>query len=64
MTRIFKGDTVRQTMPAPIEGVVTEYNICQETGDVQIKVEWPDADGDGFPESRFFKISEVEKVDA
>ena len=62
MAQIKKGDVVRQIMPAPVEGVVTEYNICQETGTVQVKVEWPDTDGDGIPQSRFFKVDEVEVV--
>ena len=61
--QIKKGDTVRQIMPAPVVGVVTEYNICQETGAVQVKVEWPDADGDGHAESRFFRVDDIEKVD-
>lgn len=62
--KIKKGDTVRQIMPAPVVGVVTEYNVCQETGDVQVKVEWPDQDGDGIAESRFFRIDQIEKVGA
>ena len=59
-----KGDIVRQIMPEPIVGVVTEYVVCQEEGTVSLKVEWPDANGDGVPESRFFKVSEVETVPA
>ena len=62
MAQIKKGDTVRQIMPAPVVGVVTEYNICQEHGTVQVKVEWPDTDGDGIPQSRFFKADEVEVI--
>lgn len=62
MAKIKKGDTVRQIMPAPVVGVVTEFNVCQEEGTVLLKVEWPDTDGDGLPQSRFFKDSEVELV--
>lgn len=58
-----KGDTVRQIMPKPVEGTVTEYNVCQNTGVVSVKVEWPDADGDGHPESRYFTLAEIEVVD-
>ncbi len=57
-----KGDLVRQVLPAPVVGEVVEYTICQETGTPQVRVEWPDADGDGHAESRWFKVEEVEVV--
>lgn len=62
MSQIKKGDTVRQILPAPIVGVVEEYVVCQQSGEVSVKVVWPDADGDGIEESRYFKLSEVEAV--
>lgn len=62
MANIKKGDTVRQILPAPVQGVVTEFNICQQEGSVMVKVEWPDTDGDGLPQSRFFNADEVEVV--
>lgn len=58
---LFKaGDSVRQIMPAPIRGVVTDIRICPREGDRLFKVEWPDEDGDGVAESRFFKEDEIE----
>lgn len=59
---IAKGTQVRQILPAPVAGVVTEFSVCQESGEVQVKVEWPDANGDGIVESRFFKLTEIEEV--
>jgi hypothetical protein len=58
-----RGMTVRQIMPAPIVGIVTEIGICPNEGDRLFKVVWPDANGDGIEESRFFKESEIEAVD-
>ena len=60
MAQFKKGDTVRQILPAPIVGTVERYEVDQETGDLQVLVTWPDADGDGHAESRYFKASEVE----
>lgn len=54
------GDQVRQIMPAPIVGVVAEVTIDPNEGDRLFKVVWPDADGDGIEESRFFKEEEIE----
>lgn len=62
MAEIRKGSTVRQIMPAPIVGVVEKYEVDQETGQVQVLVVSPDADGDGNDEARYFKLSEVELV--
>jgi hypothetical protein len=52
-----KGDTVAQIVPV-ITGQVTKFDVDQETGDVQYLVEW--LDGDGNPQSRYFKESEIE----
>lgn len=54
------GDQVRQILPAPIVGVVAEVTIDPNEGDRLFKVVWPDADGDGVEESRFFKEEEIE----
>lgn len=57
MAKFVKGAFVRQVVPA-VEGNVTGYSVDQETGDVQVMVEWTDADGQ--PHSRYFKESELE----
>lgn len=60
MTKIAKGAVVRQIV-TPIVGVVSgDYRVDQETGDVQIPVEWEDADGTRH--SRYFKAAEIEQV--
>lgn len=58
-----KGTLVRQIMPAPIVGTVEKYDVDQETGKVQVLISWPDSNGDGVPESRYFNIDQVEAVD-
>lgn len=58
-----KGTLVRQILPAPIVGTVEKYDVDQETGKVQVLVSWPDSNGDGVPESRYFNIDQVEAVD-
>ena len=61
MSQIKKGDRVRQIVPAPIEGVVTEYHVCQETGAVSVTVQTTiDADGDGRYDERVFLLNQVE----
>lgn len=60
MSDIKKGDTVAQILPAPIKGTVTGFGLCQETGDVSVKVEYTDAAG--ATHERFFKKSEVSPV--
>lgn len=62
MTKIKKGDVVRQVLPAPIEGVVERFEANPDTGEMQVLVVWPDTDGDGVPQSRFFKLEDVEPV--
>lgn len=54
------GDTVRQVMPAPVVGTVAEIGICPQEGERLFKVVWPDADGDGIEESRFFTEDQIE----
>lgn len=63
MSQIKKGDVVRQILPPPVVGVVTEYHICQSSGTVSVTVESDnDADGDGVKDSRVFRLDQVEKV--
>lgn len=52
-----KGTSVRQIMPAPVEGVVTGFMMDNETGEVLHCVEW--TDGEGETHSRFFKQVEL-----
>lgn len=40
-----KGQEVTQIVPAPIVGTVTGFSVDQETGAVQVQVEWLDANG-------------------
>lgn len=63
MAKFPKGAKVRQILPAPIVGTVERYEVDQETGELQVLVVWPDADGDGHQESRYFKECEIEVVD-
>lgn len=52
-----KGDLVVEVLPAPVSGMVTKFDVDQETGAVQLLVEWADANGDMH--GRFFKESEL-----
>ncbi len=54
------GDAVRQITPPPVRGVVVDIQIDPVEGDRLFMVEWPDANGDGIAESRFFKEEEIE----
>jgi hypothetical protein len=63
MAQFPKGATVRQILPKPIIGTIERYEVDQSTGELQVLVTWPDTNGDGSPESRYFKTSEVELVD-
>ena len=58
-----KGATVRQVLPPPVVGTVQRYDVDQETGEVQVLVVWPDANGDGHEESHYFKVAELELVE-
>ena len=57
---IVKGARVRQIMPAPYEGVITEFQIDQEDGATLCRVDRDD--GEGGVESKFFKKSDLEEV--
>lgn len=51
-----KGDLVVQVQPAPIMGSVAGYAVDQNTGALQIFVEWSD---DAGVHSRYFKPEEL-----
>ena len=57
MSIFAKGDTVRQIIPS-IEGIVTGFQIDQETGERLILVEYKD--NEGVTSGRYFKESEIE----
>lgn len=52
-----KGDQVVQVV-VPITGRVAGFSVDQETGKVQVKVEWLGADG--VEHSRYFQAHEIE----
>jgi hypothetical protein len=54
-----KGTKVRQIV-TPIEGEVTGFDVDQESGQVQVQVEWTGPDGK--PLSRYFKADEIEAI--
>lgn len=58
MAKFAKGAAVRQIV-TPITGVVAgDFRVDQETGGVQVPVEWTDADGQTH--SRYFTEDEIE----
>jgi hypothetical protein len=61
-----KGQKVVQVQPAPIEGTVVGFGVDQQTGAVQIQVEWVDADADGTPHThaRYFTVDELRSAEA
>lgn len=66
MAKFKKGDVVRQVMPPPVTGTVVGYSVDQETGDVQVRIEWSEKDADGVDHvvSRYFTDAELEPVEA
>lgn len=59
-TNFKKGDQVEQILPAPITGSVAGFGLCQETGDVSMRVVYTDADG--VEHERFFKAEEIKVI--
>lgn len=59
MSTFKKGDAVRQKMPAPIRGVVAGFHADQETGALQVCVEFGEGDGAG---KRYFDAEQLEAV--
>lgn len=54
------GSTVRQIVPAPIVGTVTERRFNDSADQMEYLVESPDTDGDGSPQTRWFLESQIE----
>lgn len=61
MATFKKGDQVRQITPAPIVGTVVAFQADQETGDVQLCVEYQE---NGETRQRFFTQDQVEAAPA
>jgi hypothetical protein len=59
MVQVKKGDTVRQILPAPIEGTVVGFNADQETGALQVCVEYQ---ADGETRQRYFDSNQIDLV--
>ena len=57
--KLKKGAQVRQVLPAPIEGEITDFELDRETGEVIAKVAWVEGE---HTHSRFFRESELEEV--
>jgi len=54
-----KGTQVRQIIK-PLEGIVGGYQVDEETGEVQVLVQWNTPEGD--VQGKYFKESEIEAV--
>lgn len=63
MPTIKLGTQVRQIVKPPIEGVVVGKQYNESTDAFQILVSYPDDDGDGLPQTRWFRDSELEVVE-
>ena len=53
-------NTQVQQIVTPINGIVTGFNVDNETGQVLVKVDYTDTEGNAS--SRYFKESELEAV--
>ena len=61
MAQFKKGDAVRQVMPAPIVGNVAGFHADQETGQLQVCVEYQE---NGETRTRYFDAEQIEAVPA
>ena len=59
MPNFKKGDSVRQIVPAPIVGVVSGFQVDQETGKLQICVEYSENEE---TRHRYFEAAQIESV--
>jgi hypothetical protein len=57
MSNLKKGDSVRQILPAPIVGKVAGFHADQETGALQVCVEFVE---NGETRTRYFDASQIE----
>ena len=58
MAKFKRGERVRQIMAPPIVGVVTDFAVDRESGEVQIQVDW--LNEAGHTESTFFTTDQIE----
>jgi hypothetical protein len=58
MSQFSKGQPVTQVLPEPVKGTVAGFSVDQETGVLQVQVEWIDADG--HTHARYFKPDELQ----
>ena len=63
MPTIKLGTPVRQIVKPPIEGVIVGKQYNQATDSFQLLVAYPDDDGDGLPQTRWFQESELEVME-
>jgi hypothetical protein len=61
MANFKKGDQVRQIVPAPIVGNVSGFHADQETGALQVCVEFQEG---GETRTRYFDAAQIETVPA
>ena len=61
MSTFKKGDNVRQVVPAPIVGIVAGFHADQETGKLQVCVEFQE---NGETRSRYFDTNQIEALPA
>lgn len=55
---IAKGTSVRQVMPAPVQGVIDSFSVDQQSGELQYYVVWTDEAGN--EQGRFFNEGQIE----
>lgn len=58
MAKFSKGTEVEQIV-SPIKGVVSGYDVDQETGDLQVLVTWTDEEGE---HSRYFTEDQIQAL--
>jgi hypothetical protein len=56
------GDAVSEIPRSVVSGTVVKIGICPVEGERQFLVEWPDTNGDGDPEQRWFNEDQIEAV--
>jgi len=54
------GDEVCELPKPVVRGTIVKIGICPAEGDRQFLVEWPDDDGDGEPQQRWFNEDQIE----
>jgi hypothetical protein len=54
------GDKVSELPKPVVSGVIVRIGMCPVEGERQFLVEWPDDDGDGEPQQRWFNEDQIE----